>query len=138
MPRSAHRLLLEVLEDRNVLSGTLPSGAPDEVLSLAWTPNDPMFSQQWGMANKSTPGADINAPLAWGYTIGLRRTTVSVMDTGIDYTHPDLYKNIWINQKEIPTTRRVNLIDIGTPLTLSSTKVHRASTAFHNHGMKGR
>ncbi len=37
---------------------------------------------------------------------------IASIDTGVDYTHPDLYLNIWINQAEIPSARRVNLTDI--------------------------
>ena len=31
---------------------------------------------------------------------------VGVIDSGVDYNHQDLYKNIWINQGEIPASRR--------------------------------
>jgi subtilisin family serine protease len=34
-----------------------------------------------------------------------------VIDTGIDYTHPDLYLNVWINPGEIPTSLRSSLTD---------------------------
>ena len=54
----------------------------------------------------------IKAPAAWDVTTGSTRVTVADIDTGIDYNHPDLYKNIWINQGEIPASRRANLIDL--------------------------
>jgi subtilisin family serine protease len=89
---------------------------PDYLVTTSWTPNDPSFSQQWALRNTGqnagTPGADIHAPAAWDVTIGNRRTVIAVIDSGIDYTHPDLYLNIYINQAEIPPTRRVNLIDV--------------------------
>lgn len=62
---------------------------------FAVTPNDPLFPQQWWMQN-------VSAPQAWDLTTGSSRVVVNVNDTGIDYTHPDLYLNIWLNQKEIP------------------------------------
>ena len=37
---------------------------------------------------------------------------MAVRDTGIDYTHEDLYLNIWVNQAEIPASLRSNLADI--------------------------
>ena len=46
----------------------------------------------------------INAPSAWDVTTGSTKVTVADIDTGIDYNHPDLYQNVWINQKEIPAT----------------------------------
>ena len=64
------------------------------------------FSELWGMHNTGqtggTPGADIHAPEAWDITTGSRQIIVAVIDTGVDYTHPDLTNNIWTNPGEIP------------------------------------
>ena len=35
-----------------------------------------------------------------------------MVDTGIDYNHPDLVNNIWLNQAEIPATVMPNLTDV--------------------------
>jgi subtilisin family serine protease len=89
---------------------------PDYRLGVSWTPNDPSFPQQWGLRNTGqsggTPGADVHAAGAWNVTTGTRRTVVAVMDSGIDYTHPDLYQNVWLNDAEIPPSRRANLRDV--------------------------
>jgi subtilisin family serine protease/subtilisin-like proprotein convertase family protein len=101
---------LEVLEDRTLLSSA------GDLLSLARVPNDPRFPEQWGLSNDGRSGGtardDIHAPQAWDVTTGSRKVVVSVMDTGIDYNHPDLYQNIWLNQAEIPLSRLRNLIDV--------------------------
>ena len=70
-------------------------------------PNDPLYPNQWGLHNTEqnpfygTGNADISAPLAWGATTGSSGVTVAVIDTGVDYTHPDLAANMWTNTKEI-------------------------------------
>lgn len=62
-------------------------------------PSDPMFTLLWGLQNTGqsggTPNADIQAVPAWGVTTGGRSAIVGVVDTGIDYSHPDLKSNIW-------------------------------------------
>jgi uncharacterized protein YfaP (DUF2135 family) len=64
------------------------------------TPNDPLFGQMWNLKNTGqtggTPGADIDAPAAWALrSWGANRVRIAITDTGIDYTHPDLWANIW-------------------------------------------
>jgi subtilisin family serine protease/subtilisin-like proprotein convertase family protein len=82
---------------------------------LASIPTDARSSEQWSLRNigqnGGTAGADIDATSAWDVTKGSTRITVAVMDTGVDYTHRDLYKNIWLNQGEIPSSRLRNLVD---------------------------
>jgi thermitase len=61
--------------------------------------NDEMFSRQWGLANNGATGgkagADIRAMWAWAVTRGSDQVVVAVLDSGVDYTHPDLVRNIW-------------------------------------------
>ena len=64
-------------------------------------PNDPGYPDQWGLYNTANPGADISAPLAWGGTTGSSGVIVALIDTGVDYTHPDLAANIWTNPVEV-------------------------------------
>ena len=68
---------------------------PDYHLDLADTvPNDPLYPQLWGMQN-------VGAPAAWDSATGNPVVIVAVIDTGVDYSHPDLAANIWSNTDEI-------------------------------------
>jgi subtilisin family serine protease len=77
------------------------------------TPNDTDFTNLWGLQNTGqlvnsfagTPGADIRFLKAWGLARqpGTNPPVVAVIDTGVDYRHPDLVSNIWINTGENPT-----------------------------------
>ena len=79
---------------------------PDYLVFAELTPDDPMYDQLWGMNNtgqtSGTPDADIDAPEAWNL-LTTSHVVVAVIDTGVDYTHPDLADNIWINPAENPT-----------------------------------
>jgi len=69
------------------------------------TPNDPSYPLLWGLNNTGqtggTPDADIDAPEAWDIQTGNPNTVIGVIDTGVDYNHPDLVDNIWTNPGEI-------------------------------------
>jgi len=58
-------------------------------------PNDPLFVTQWGFA-------DMDMLSAWktASTKAARRPLITVIDTGVDYLHPDLRANIWTNEAE--------------------------------------
>lgn len=78
---------------------------PNFLVSALAVPNDPSFPQLWGLYNTGqtggTPGADIQATAAWDITTGSSNVVVAVIDTGVDYTHPDLSANMWVNTGEI-------------------------------------
>ncbi len=79
---------------------------PNYIWKAVAMPNDPEFSELWGLHNTGqtdgTSDADIDAPEAWNITKGSRSVIVAVIDTGVDYTHSDLSRNMWKNSKEIP------------------------------------
>ena len=71
---------------------------PDYIVNAQVIPNDPYFSYLWGLNNAND--ADIDAPEAWNINTGSSNVVVAVIDTGVDYTHPDLSANIWVNAAE--------------------------------------
>lgn len=77
---------------------------PNYLVSSRATPNDTRFSEQWGLHNTGQSGgtadADIDAPAIWDATTGSASTVVAVIDSGVDYLHPDLNANIWRNPGE--------------------------------------
>lgn len=79
---------------------------PNFQVGLTLAPNDAYVGDLWGMNNTGqtggTPDADIDAFEAWDIATGTGSTIVAVIDTGVDYTHPDLAANIWVNPGEIP------------------------------------
>ena len=74
-------------------------------LSSGNLPNDPRFSDLYGLHNTGQGGgtvdADIDATEAWQVSTGSRDVIVGVVDSGIDYSHPDLITNMWVNPGEI-------------------------------------
>jgi uncharacterized repeat protein (TIGR01451 family) len=68
-------------------------------------PNDPLFPMAWDLNNVEQSGgardADIDAVEAWDLVTG-GEVVVAVLDSGVDYRHPDLADNIWTNPGEIP------------------------------------
>ena len=84
---------------------------PNYVLHALEIPNDTRFGDLWGMNNEgdftdasgnvAVADADIDAVEAWDVFTGSSDVLVAVIDSGVDYTHPDLVDNIWTNPGEI-------------------------------------
>jgi subtilisin family serine protease len=79
---------------------------PDFAIRPTAVPDDPSFTDQWGLRNTGqsggSRGGDIAAVAAWDVTTGSRSVVVAVIDSGFDYTHPDLAANAWRNPGEVP------------------------------------
>lgn len=91
---------------------------PNYIISLnkvnageeAPAPKDVSFKKQWGMKNdgkngtifsSGMAGEDINVLRAWSITKGSKNVKIAVIDTGVDYTHPDLKDQMDVNTAEL-------------------------------------
>jgi subtilisin family serine protease len=70
---------------------------------------DPLFKDQWGLLNTGKnsggffggkAGEDIGMSEGWKLSQGSKEIKVAVIDTGVDYFHPDLVDNMWVNTLE--------------------------------------
>ena len=74
---------------------------PNIRFQTTFTPNDPCWNYQWGPAK-------IQADYAWNTTTGDPSVLVAIIDTGIDWNHPDLAANYvalgydWVNNDTDP------------------------------------
>jgi subtilisin family serine protease len=106
-----------------VTAPALPAPAPDSRLS-----------ELWGM-NK------ISAAAAWNLTRGDTKVVVADIDTGIDYTHPNLIHNLWTNPNPDPVMKDVHGYDFagndGQPYDDHMHGTHTAGTigATGGHGL---
>ncbi|MEK6698253.1 MAG: S8 family serine peptidase [Nitrospirota bacterium] len=94
---------------------------PNGFFYIHLTPNDPRFTELWGLHNigqtitkpvgapadnfaisfSGTSDADIDALEAWNRQTGSPGIIVADIDTGMDYNHEDLAANIWTNPGEL-------------------------------------
>ena len=104
-------------------------------------PNDPLFVDQWQLHNKGQTGgtydADMDLPAAWSVTTGSMSTVVAVNDSGIDYTHEDLYLNIWLNEGEIPAAIAARLTDADADGVISFRDLNDPSNAAYVTDLNG-
>lgn len=74
--------------------GEIEWAEPKFIDELFFTPNDPLFSSQYSLSI-------INAQEAWDINQGDPSIVIGIVDTGVDWDHPDLAANIWINETEL-------------------------------------
>jgi hypothetical protein len=97
---------------------------PDYQMELFTSPNDPLYSKQWSLhnigqsywkvlrrqgdyndalvADSGVAGADIAADAVFTNPPARTEAIIAIIDTGIDFRHPDLFGQIWTNTQEIP------------------------------------
>jgi subtilisin family serine protease len=76
-------------------TGEVEWAEPKFMYPVCSTPNDPSFGSQFSLIK-------INAPAAWDITTGDTTIIIGIVDTGVDWPHPDLAANIYRNWAEIP------------------------------------
>ena len=81
--QSVEQLLQAFRADPNVLYAE-----PNYIVRTNATPNDSLYPQLYGMAA-------IGAPAAWNVRTGNTSAVIGMIDSGVDYNHPDLAANIW-------------------------------------------
>lgn len=83
---------------------------PNYIYRMNKLPNDPDFSTLWGIKNTGLKdsegqvgkaGLDIGAVKAWDIQTGSKKIVVAIIDSGVDYNHPDLKENMWVNEAEL-------------------------------------
>ena len=83
---------------------------PNYIYKASRLSDDPMMEQLWGLKNigqkdssgkVGVAGVDIGIEQAWDISTGSDKMTVAVIDTGVDFNHPDLKDNLWTNGAEL-------------------------------------
>jgi subtilisin family serine protease len=105
-----HRTTAELIAELS-LDPAVESVEPNYLRRFTSVPNDTLFTNLWGLQNRGQPvndvtgtaGADTRFIAAWALARpSVDPVVVAVIDSGVDYTHPDLAGNMWVNTGEIP------------------------------------
>ena len=107
----------KVVVENKLLAGKLATDSNVEYIEPNYTYKaintmaDSDFGKQWGLLNdgknsgswwyRGVAGVDISALQAWTITKGSNDIKIAVIDTGVDYNHKDLKRNIMVNDLEL-------------------------------------
>lgn len=85
----------KVLASKIRMLGEVEWAEPKYVYEVEYIPSDPFYSSQYALQK-------IKAAEAWNISTGDTSIVIGIVDTGVDWDHPDLTANIWRNWNEIP------------------------------------
>jgi thermitase len=80
--RVDEKLLPEVLKEYRD-NPLVEFAEPNYYVHAYWTPDDSNYTEQWSLPQ-------IDAPKAWDVTRSSKDVSIAIVDTGVDYQHPDL------------------------------------------------
>ena len=75
-------------------SGLVEYAEPNYLLPVEEVPNDSLWDEMWHLRQ-------VQAPAAWDISKGDSSITIAIIDTGVDWDHPDLVNSIWSNADEV-------------------------------------
>ena len=107
----------------------------DPTVKLFYTPSDTYFEQ-----NQQCGLTFIESDKAWDIWFNndaipsSNTVLLASVDSGVDYTHPDLEHNIWINSGEIPN-HLLRYIDTDGNQFISTEEIFEFSTDFNQDGV---
>jgi len=94
-PELTEKEMLEWLKNNHSIMQLNNKTETVSSLPTETVPNDPLYSQQWYIN-------EVEADSVWKQTTGDTTQVIAILDTGVDWLHPDLKNKIWINKDEIP------------------------------------
>ncbi len=86
---------IEMLARRVSSDPLVEYAEPNYFVAKDAIPNDPLYGQLQHLPQ-------VKAPQAWDISQGDTNVVIAVLDTGVDWDHPDLAAAIWRNYNEIP------------------------------------
>lgn len=111
IPELNRNLLLQLKENISVddvisayqSNPSIEYARPNYIAKIAVVPNDPYYSSSgsWGQSFDDLYGLHIiDAAESWDINTGAQNIIVAVIDSGLDYNHPDIQGNVWLNQAD--------------------------------------
>ena len=92
----------------------------DSLAQINFIPNDPLYNSTGSTWNfpfdEMWAAKRIHSEQAWDSSLG-EGIVIAIIDTGVDYNHPDLWDNIWVDPKLASDQNKdgkINLDDIDT------------------------
>ncbi|MFA6540960.1 MAG: S8 family serine peptidase [Bacteroidota bacterium] len=86
---------IELLAKKISQDPSVEYAEPDYLLDANFVPNDPLYANIY-------PLSIIKSDQAWDVQKGDSTVVIAIIDTGVDWDHPDLAAAIWNNKTEIP------------------------------------